>query len=177
MAEPLPQRDEFRHFLPIQTRWSDNDQYGHANNVVYYSYFDTAVNQHLIDRGVLDPGRSSVIGVVVETGCQFRRPVGFPDPLEAGLRVVALGTRSVRYEIGIFRAGEREPVAFGHFVHVYVDRKRFESAPIPGPVRAVLLPLFVQQRSALSSGGRTADDSIGGATANAEQGQKEERGE
>ncbi len=136
-----PERGYFRHFIPIQTRWSDNDQYGHVNNVVYYSYFDTAVNQHLIASGVLDTAESEVIGVVVETGCQYREPVGFPEPLEAGLRVSKLGKRSVRYEIGIFRPGRDAPVAFGHFVHVYVDRERFEPVPIPEPVRRVLVPL------------------------------------
>ena len=141
MNRPAPDRGSFGHFLPIQTRWSDNDQYGHVNNVAYYSYFDTAVNQHLIENGVLDPVRSPIIGVVVETGCSYRRPVGFPAALEAGLRVVTLGTRSVRYEIGIFCRDEATPVAFGHFVHVYVDRERFEAVPIPEPVRAALAPL------------------------------------
>lgn len=141
MGEDWPQRGVFRHFLPIQTRWADNDQYGHVNNVVYYSYFDTAVNQHLIAAGVLAPLTSPVFGVVVETSCRFREPVGFPAALEAGLRVTKLGNRSVTYQIGIFRPGEPTPVACGRFVHVYVDRERFESAPIPAPVRALLSTL------------------------------------
>jgi len=136
-------RGEFRHFRMITTRWMDNDVYGHVNNVVYYSFFDTAVNQHLIAAGVLDPTRSAQYGVVVETGCQFRKPVSFPDPLEAGLCVTRLGERSVTYQIGMFRAGEDEPAAFGHFVHVYVDRDSFTPVAIPEPVRDALLPLVV----------------------------------
>ncbi|MEM9492843.1 MAG: thioesterase family protein [Myxococcota bacterium] len=142
MAAPAPAREHFAHFVTIATRWSDNDQYGHINNVVYYSYFDTAVNHHLIDAGVLDPASSPVIGVVVDTQCSFRQPLSFPDQLDIGLRVSKLGTRSVTYQLGVFRAGAPEPAAFGRFVHVYVERVQFTPVAIPAPVRRALEPLY-----------------------------------
>jgi acyl-CoA thioester hydrolase len=135
---PPPGRSEFRHFLSIPTRWMDNDQYGHVNNVVYYAYFDTVVNQFLIECGVLDVERGATIGLVVETGCRFFRPVSFPDTLQAGLRVEHLGTSSVRYAIGIFTEDEDEAAAQGHFVHVYVDRSTRRPVPLPEELRAVL---------------------------------------
>lgn len=135
---PPPVRSDFRHFLAIPTRWMDNDAYGHVNNVVYYSYFDTVVNQFLIARGVLDVERGPVIGLVVETGCRFFRAVSFPDTLQAGLRVDHLGTSSVRYAIGIFREGEDQAAAQGHFVHVYVDRATRRPVPLPEKLRRVL---------------------------------------
>ncbi|MGQ0677897.1 MAG: acyl-CoA thioesterase [Rhodospirillales bacterium] len=136
MAEAKKQtRARYRRFIPITTRWSDNDAYGHVNNVTYYSYFDTAVNQHLIEEDALDIARSEEIGVVVETMCRFFKPLAFPDRLEAGLRLGRLGKSSVRYEIGIFRMGEPEAAAAGHFVHVYVRRSDFAVAPVPDPVR------------------------------------------
>ena len=128
-------RAHYRRFVPITTRWSDNDAYGHVNNVTYYSYFDTAVNQHLIEQGALDIARSDEIGVVAETMCHFFRPVAFPDALEAGLRLGRLGQSSVRYEIGIFRLGEDEAAAAGHFVHVYVRRAGFAVVNVPEAVR------------------------------------------
>ncbi|MBN9463547.1 MAG: acyl-CoA thioesterase, partial [Burkholderiales bacterium] len=100
--EPLARAD-FRHFLPITTRWMDNDVYGHVNNVVYYSYFDTVVNRYLIEHGALDIHQGSVIGLVVETACHYFAPMAFPDLVHAGLRVTRLGTSSVRYEVGLFR--------------------------------------------------------------------------
>jgi acyl-CoA thioester hydrolase len=135
---PPPGRSEFRHFLSIPTRWMDNDQYGHVNNVVYYAYFDTVVNQFLISRGVLDVEHGATIGLVVETGCRFFRPVSFPDTLQAGLRVEHLGTSSVRYAIGIFTEDADEAAAQGHFVHVYVDRATRRPVPLPEDLRAVL---------------------------------------
>lgn len=135
---PPPGRSEFRHFLSIPTRWMDNDAYGHVNNVVYYSYFDTVVNQFLVSRGVLDVEHGPVIGLVVETGCRFFRPVSFPDTLQAGLRVEHLGTSSVRYGIGIFREDEDEAAALGHFVHVYVARATRRPVPLPEDLRGVL---------------------------------------
>jgi acyl-CoA thioester hydrolase len=131
-------RDAYAHVLAIPTRWMDNDAYGHVNNVVYYSFFDTVVNRWLIDNAALDIAASEVIGVVVETTCRFRASVAFPDVVDAGLRVARVGTSSVRYEIGIFRAGDDLAVASGHFVHVYVDRVTRRPVPVPAAMRAVL---------------------------------------
>jgi acyl-CoA thioester hydrolase len=131
-------RTSYRSFLVIPTRWMDNDAYGHVNNVAYYSYFDTAVNEHLIRAGGLDIERSTTIGVVVETACRFHKPLSFPDIVEAGLRVAKLGKSSVRYEIGLFRQGEDEPAASGHFVHVWVDRGTRRPTAVPEEVRAAL---------------------------------------
>ena len=134
-------RADYRHFLAVSTRWMDNDVYGHVNNVVYYSYFDTVVNQYLIERGVLDIVSSAVVGLVVETQCHYFRPISFPDIVHAGLRVSRLGTSSVRYEIGIFRNDEMQAAARGHFVHVYVDRASNRPAPLSDQLRAALEPL------------------------------------
>jgi acyl-CoA thioester hydrolase len=134
-------RADYRHFLAIPTRWMDNDVYRHVNNVVYYSYFDTVVNQYLVERGVLDIETSTVIGLVVETQCHYFSPIAFPDIVHAGLRVAKLGTSSVRYEIGIFRNAEAQAAAQGHFVHVYVDRASNRPTPLPAPLRAALEPL------------------------------------
>jgi acyl-CoA thioester hydrolase len=120
----------------------DNDAYGHVNNVVYYSFFDTAVNRFLIDRGVLRIDRSPVIGLVVETGCRFHRPLAFPDAVEVGIRVAHLGTSSVRYELGIFREGDDVAAAEGHFVHVYVDRDARTPTPLPPELRAALGSIY-----------------------------------
>ena len=135
---PPPTRAEFAHFLALPTRWMDNDAYGHVNNVVYYSFFDTAVNRFLIDRGVLRIDASPVIGLVVETGCRYHRPLAFPDAVEVGIRVAHLGTSSVRYELGVFHEAEDLAAAEGHFVHVYVDRETRKPAPLPDALRAVL---------------------------------------
>lgn len=140
MTEP---RDAYRHFLPIQTRWMDNDVYGHVNNVVYYAYFDTVVNAYLVQEGVLDPSTSAVIGLVVETTCRYHAPLSFPDIVDAGLRVSKLGNSSVRYEVGIFRRGDDAAAATGHFVHVYVDRETRRPTPIPGRLREVLSRILV----------------------------------
>jgi acyl-CoA thioester hydrolase len=134
-------RGEFRHFLPIPTRWMDNDVYGHVNNVVYYSYFDTAVNEHLIRVGGLDIRTSPVIGVVVETRCRFHAELSFPETIEAGLRVRKLGRTSVVYDIGLFREGEDTAAATGYFVHVYVDRTTRTPTEIPAAIREALGPL------------------------------------
>jgi len=136
------ERDTFAHYLEIVTRWSDNDVYGHVNNATYYSYFDTLVNRMLIERNLLDPGKSAAIGVVVETGCRFFASLSFPDAIDAGLRVSNIGNSSVRYEIALFRRGEKEPAATGHFVHVYVDRATRRPVPVPAEVRAALEPLI-----------------------------------
>lgn len=131
-------RGDYRHFLAITTRWMDNDVYRHVNNVVYYSYFDTVVNQYLVDRGVLDIEKSPVIGLVVETQCHYFSPIAFPDTVHAGLRVAKLGTSSVRYEIGIFRNADMQAAAQGHFVHVYVDRASGRPTPLPATLRSAL---------------------------------------
>ena len=132
------QRSDYKHLLTIETRWMDNDVYGHVNNVVYYSFFDTAVNRYLIDEGVLDIGAGETIGFVVETSCTYEKPISFPDRVTAGIRAARIGTSSVRYEIGIFRNDDDESSAHGHFVHVYVDRAEKRPRPIPEPMRAAL---------------------------------------
>ncbi|WP_250476004.1 thioesterase family protein [Caballeronia sp. GAFFF1] len=142
MSKPtLHERGAYRHFLTIPTRWMDNDVYGHVNNVVYYSYFDTVVNEYLLRQGVLDFGTSDVIGLVVETQCNYIESLAFPDGVEAGLRVSKVGTSSVRYEIGLFREGSVSPAAQGHFVHVYVDRKGRRPKALSEGMRAALAPL------------------------------------
>ncbi|WP_244817666.1 thioesterase family protein [Caballeronia sp. Lep1P3] len=134
-------RGAYRHFLSIPTRWMDNDIYGHVNNVVYYSYFDTVVNEYLLRAGVLDLGSSDAIGLVVETQCNYFASLAFPDRVDAGLRVASLGTSSVRYDIGLFREGEAEAAAQGHFVHVYVDRETRRPKALSDAMRSALAPL------------------------------------
>ena len=135
--EPEP-RSAYPVFRPITTRWMDNDVYGHVNNVVYYSWFDTAVNAHLIEQGALDIHGGQTIGLVVETQCNYFAPLAFPQQVEAGMRVARLGGSSVRYEVGLFAAGEPLTAAKGHFVHVYVDRASRRPVPLPPALRAVL---------------------------------------
>ncbi len=135
-------RRDYIHFVRITTRWMDNDAYGHVNNVVYYSWFDTAVNGFLIGQGALDIENSAVIGLVVETGCRYFKPVAFPDEIAAGIRVARIGTSSVHYEVGLFRGDDDEAAAEGYFVHVYVDRASRRPVPLPEPLRAVLTPLI-----------------------------------
>jgi len=143
MNRPAPElRDTYRHFQAIPTRWADNDIYGHVNNVVYYSYFDTVVNQYLIEQGVLDFVKSAVIGLVVETQCEYFAPLSFPDVVHAGLRVAKVGNSSVRYEIGLFRNDEQTASAQGYFVHVYVDRASRRSTAVPANMRAALEKLL-----------------------------------
>jgi acyl-CoA thioester hydrolase len=134
-------RSTYRHFLPIETRWMDNDVYGHVNNVVYYSYFDTVINRYLIERGGLDIARDSTVGLCVESHCVYTRPIAFPQTVEAGLRVAHVGRSSVRYEIGIFVRGEDEASAQGWFVHVFIDRATRRPAPIPPRIREALQQL------------------------------------
>ena len=144
MTKPEPhRRNEYRHFQAIPTRWMDNDVYGHVNNVVYYSYFDTVVNQYLIEQGVLNIERSAVIGLVVETQCRYFASLTFPDVVQAGIRVARLGNSSVRYEIGLFRNDESTAAAQGHFVHVYVDRASRKPTSLPLPLRSVLETILV----------------------------------
>ena len=134
-------RDEFKRFYPITTRWSDNDVYGHVNNVVYYSYFDTVANQYLIEEGGLDIEKSLEIAFVVNSSCDYFSPVAYPSALEGGLSVEHLGNSSVRYRIGIFEAGASEASAAGTFTHVFVTRATQKSCPIPASIRAALAKL------------------------------------
>jgi acyl-CoA thioester hydrolase len=144
MSKPIPaKRADFPHVLAITTRWSDNDVYGHVNNVVYYSYFDTVVNEYLLRTGVLDFEGGATIGLVVETQCNYFAPVVFPQRIEAGLRVAKLGTTSVRYEVAIFSEGGNEAAAQGHFVHVYVDRETRRPVTLPEAFVAALEPLLI----------------------------------
>ncbi len=139
MSRPEPRpRSAYKHFQRITTRWMDNDVYRHVNNVVYYSYFDTVVNQYLIEQGALDLEASTVIGLVVETQCNYFSPITFPDAVDAGLRVAKIGSSSVRYEVGLFRNDEPMSSAQGHFVHVYVDRASSRPTALPAPLRAAL---------------------------------------
>ncbi|MBU0539697.1 MAG: acyl-CoA thioesterase [Gammaproteobacteria bacterium] len=137
----IPSRAEFPHFAEIQTRWHDNDVYQHINNVVYYSFFDTAVNQHLINSGALDIANSPAIGLVIETQCRYYSAVSFPDLVTVGIKVEHLGNSSVRYQTALFRNDEDSASAVGNFVHVYVDRKTNRPVSIPDNVRAVLATL------------------------------------
>lgn len=132
------QRSDYRHFQRITTRWHDNDVYGHVNNVVFYSWFDTAVNEYLMNAGVLDPQRSAVIGLVSETFCRYFSTMAFPQEIHAGIRVARLGTTSVRYEIAIFGDAAETASAQGHFVHVYVDRTTRRPTPLPADLRSTL---------------------------------------
>jgi len=136
-------RDAFRVFRAVPTRWMDNDVYGHVNNVHYYSYFDSAVNGWLIERGLLDVKASDVVGLVVETGCTYFESVAFPEILEAGIAVERLGRSSVRYRIGIFRTNGPLAAAQGHFTHVYVDRATQKPVAIPEASRAAFTELLV----------------------------------
>jgi acyl-CoA thioester hydrolase len=134
-------RSAFRLLRAIPTRWMDNDVYGHVNNVVYYSYFDTAVNAHLVETGVLDPATSPVTGLVVETSCTYFESISFPETVEAGIAVAALGRSSVTYRVAIFKAGAELAAAQGRFTHVYVDRASGRPVEIPAATRAVMEPL------------------------------------
>ncbi|KPF67343.1 thioesterase [Bosea sp. AAP35] len=131
-------RNAFGLFRTIPTRWADNDVYGHVNNVVYYAWFDTAVNGWLVERGFLDIAGSATIGLVVETHCSYFESVAFPDTVKIGLGVERLGTSSVTYRIGVFRADGERAVAQGRFTHVYVDRATQRPVPIPADLRAAL---------------------------------------
>jgi acyl-CoA thioester hydrolase len=119
----------------------DNDTYGHVNNVVYYAYFDTAVNAHLIASGHLDIQAGVAIGIVVETACRFHKALSFPDSVDAGLRILRLGHSSVTYEIALFRAGDDDAAATGRFVHVWVDRATRRPVQVPDAIRSALVPL------------------------------------
>ena len=133
-----PVRSDFRHFRTIPTRWMDNDVYGHLNNVVHYSMIDTTVNAWLMEMGHLDPASSPLIGLVVRSGCRYHAELGFPRPVEAGLRVLHVGSSSVRYEVGLFEPGAECAAAVGFLVHVYVTRDARRPAPISNSMREAL---------------------------------------
>jgi acyl-CoA thioester hydrolase len=140
------ERADYPRFLTIATRWMDNDIYGHVNNVAYYSYFDTVVNEHLISEGGLDIHAGTAMGLVVETRCLYNRPLSFPQIIDAGLRVAKLGNSSVTYDIGLFERGAEAPSATGYFVHVWVERSTRRPTPVPAAIRAALAPLMIKNR-------------------------------
>lgn len=135
-------RSGYAYFQLMTTRWMDNDSYRHMNNTTYYSFFDTIVNQYLIENGALDVEKSEVIGLVAETMCRYFRSVGFPSRLDVGLRAGHIGSSSVRYEVALFRDDDNEASAQGHFVHVYVDRASGRPVPIPEKLKSVVKPLY-----------------------------------
>jgi acyl-CoA thioester hydrolase len=138
-----PTRADYKIFYPITTRWMDNDFYGHVNNVTYYSYFDTAANKYLIEEGGLDIATAEVIGFVVNSGCQYLAPIAYPETIEVGLRVDKLGNSSVQYGLAIFKTGEQQACAHGHFVHVFVNRQSQKSTAIPETLRQALAKIVV----------------------------------
>ena len=138
MTNAAETRAHYAHCTTIDTRWMDNDAYGHVNNVVYYSWFDTAVNAHLIEQGALDIHHGDTIGLVIETQCNYFAPLAFPQVVHAGIRVARLGSSSVRYEVGLFAEGESLTAAKGHFIHVYVDKLNRRPVPLPLDLKSVL---------------------------------------
>ena len=136
--QPKHLRRDYKHFQPITTRWHDNDIYGHVNNVVYYGFFDTAVNNYLIRQGGLDIQDGDIVGFVVSSACDYFASIAYPDLIEVGLRVAKLGNSSVQYELAIFRGGEQEASAAGRFVHVFVERASNRPTAIPPRLRAAL---------------------------------------
>jgi acyl-CoA thioester hydrolase len=144
-SRPQPQaRSAYRVFRTLGTRWMDNDIYGHVNNVVFYSWFDTAVNSYLIEQGALDIHAGEVIGLVIETQCNYFEPLAFPQTIHAGLRVARLGQSSVRYEVGLFAEDASMCAAAGHFIHVYVDRYTRRPVPLPDALRTALTSLVIE---------------------------------
>ena len=145
VGRPEPRgREHYPQFTRITTRWGDNDAYGHVNNTVYYQWFDSAVNAWLIERGLLDVAAGDPIGLVVETGCRYARPLSYPAPVEVGLGVEAIGGSSVRYRIGIFAAGAEDAAAEGHFVHVHVGRDSRRPVPLPDAWRAAFAGIMLR---------------------------------
>ena len=137
-------REDLKAWSKIPTRWMDDDIYGHVNNVVYYSYFDTAVNGNLIRRTGQDIRSQDAIGIVVESGCTFHRELSFPQVIEAGLLVEKIGNSSVTYRVGLFIEEDSEPAASGHFVHVYVDREKRRPVRVPENIRQALRPIMLE---------------------------------
>ncbi len=143
MANGPESRTNYRHFFKIPTRWMDNDVYHHVNNVVYYSFFDTVINEYLMHEGGLDYEHGDIVGLAIETGCAFHKPIQFPQVVDAGLRVGKLGNSSVRYEVGLFIEGDEDCAANGHFVHVFVERDETKPTPIPPKLRACMERLLI----------------------------------
>lgn len=144
MSRPKPsERCAFSVFYPVPTRWADNDIYGHANNVVYYAWFDTVVNRFLIEQGGMRPGEDAVVGFVVNSSCTYFAPVAYPEQLELGLRIERLGNSSVTWELGVFLVGESHSRATGAFTHAFVDRTTQKSASIPTAIRCAIEMTFV----------------------------------
>ncbi len=146
-----PSRASFRTFQTLTTRWADNDAYGHMNNVVHYSLFDTAVNSWLIEQRLLDVNEGERIGLVVETGCRYFAEIAFPDTVAAGLRVARVGNSSVRYELGLFRNDEDLAAAEGFFVHVYVERHSRRPLPLDAALRQALAGIAVPGAAATTA--------------------------
>lgn len=142
-ASPLPQRADFPYVERLTTRWNDNDVYGHVNNVVHYMLFDTVINGWLIREGGLDIHRGDVIGLCVESHCNYHAAVEYPEPIDAGLRAGKIGRSSIRYELGLFGAASEGPCAHGHFVHVFVDRESRRPVELPAGIRAAMERLEV----------------------------------
>ncbi|MFG3452308.1 acyl-CoA thioesterase [Stutzerimonas stutzeri] len=143
--QPKHLRGDYRFFHTITTRWHDNDIYGHVNNVTYYSYFDSAMNIFLIEKGGLDIHQGKVVGFVVSSSCDYFAPIAFPETIDVGLRVARLGQSSVQYELAIFKQGEQEACAAGKVVHVFVERATNQSTPIPATLRAALEVLVAEK--------------------------------
>jgi acyl-CoA thioester hydrolase len=143
-----PPREAFARFVALATRWSDNDAYGHLNNVIYYSLFDSAVNAILIEAGLLDPATSPIIGLVVESNCRFYSSLTYPEPAEVGVAVEHLGRSSVRYHLAVFKAGLAAAAAAGHYTHVYVERATSRPVPIPDGHRRLMEALIAPRLAA-----------------------------
>ncbi len=143
MNDDTDGRDSYASYLSIQSRWADMDAYGHVNNMIYYGYIDTVVTEHLVRAAGHDKDQATAIGLVVESGCKYFKPLTFPDVIEGGLRVAKLGRSSVRYEVGLFAAGDPAPAAVGFFVHVFVDRATMRPVALPTNIRSALEPLLV----------------------------------
>ncbi|MFW1753911.1 acyl-CoA thioesterase [Acinetobacter wanghuae] len=138
MKLTIKQRQDYAFFLPIQTRWADNDMFGHVNNVTYYSYFDTAANALLIQHAGFDPKQSPMIGLVVNSNCQFNQELSYPEVIEVGVAIERIGRSSLTYDLAIFKQGQTEAAAQGNFVHVFVERETRKSTSIPLEMRDAL---------------------------------------
>ncbi|WP_312966996.1 acyl-CoA thioesterase [Acinetobacter gerneri] len=138
MKPTIKTREQYHFLFPIQTRWADNDMYGHVNNVTYYSYFDTAANALLIQKAAFDLRNSKIIGLVVDSACSFLQELSYPEIIEVGVAIKKIGTTSLTYDLAIFKQGQNDASAQGHFVHVFVDRETRKSTPIPVEMRDAL---------------------------------------
>ena len=147
MKPELKQRQNYTFLLPIQTRWADNDMYGHVNNVTYYSYFDTAANVLLLQHAGLNPQTSPMIGLVVDSACSFLAELSYPEIIEVGVAISKIGNSSLRYDLAIFKQGQTTAAAQGHFVHVFVDRQTRKSTSIPQDMRDALAPFMLRDAS------------------------------